>query len=82
MSGIKITEELLNDIENKAKKATRGSWMADNSHCRGAINCGKKHIALASYFNGRRSSVLLDELAMISNGVLFEAMLDEYEREE
>lgn len=43
---------MLNDLELKAKSATRGKWITDQEgHLHGAINCGKKHIALANYFN-------------------------------
>jgi hypothetical protein len=51
MSG-KITTAILADLEAKARAATRGKWITDHEgHLHGAINCGKKHIALANYFN-------------------------------
>nr|WP_306531895.1 hypothetical protein [Bilophila wadsworthia] len=42
--------EWLNELEKKADAATPGEWVVD-SNFRGAVNCGKKHIALANYSN-------------------------------
>ena len=53
MSG-KITTAILADLEAKARAATRGEWVTgQDGHLRGAVNCGKKHIAMANFFHSR-----------------------------
>ena len=53
MSG-KITTAMLFDLEAKARAATRGEWVTgQDGHLRGAVNCGKKHIAMANFFHSR-----------------------------
>ena len=60
-------------------KYTPGPWMVDESLYLGAINAGKRHIAMANFYNSHDENFRVDREQQIANAQLISAAPDLFE---
>ena len=60
-------------------KYTPGPWTVDESHMDGAINAGKRHVALANFYNCHDEEVRVTRDQQQANAQLISAAPDIYE---
>ena len=59
-------------------KFTPGPWKADESYCLGAVNAGKRHIAMVNLFDWRDDKTRVTREQQIANSHLIAAAPDMY----
>ena len=60
-------------------KYTQGPWRVDESHINGSINAGKRHVAIANFYNCHDEEVRVTREQQEANAQLISAAPDLFE---